>query len=77
MRALSLGGAGAVCRHTTRDLAQYSDFDEIVIGEHNVDAAKQLAAEIGDPRVSVLEIDANDYDDLVRVFRGFDLIVNG
>ena len=30
MRALVLGGAGAVCEETTRDLAKYSKFDEIV-----------------------------------------------
>ena len=30
MRALVLGGAGAVCKETTRDLAEYSQYDEIV-----------------------------------------------
>ena len=50
MKVLSLGGAGAVCQHSTRDLVTYSDFDEIVIGEYNVTAAEKLAAEIGDPR---------------------------
>ena len=68
MRILSLGGAGAVCRHSTRDLVTYSDFDEIVIGEYNVAAAKELAAEINDPRVSVMEIDAENYDDMVKAF---------
>ena len=31
MRVLVLGGAGAVCNETTRDLAHYSDFNEIVV----------------------------------------------
>ncbi len=35
MRALVLGGAGAVCRETTRDLAAYSAFDEIVVADYN------------------------------------------
>ena len=77
MKILSLGGAGAVCQHATRDLVTYSDFDEIVIGEYNVAAAEKLAAELGDPRVSVLAIDAENYDDLVSAFRGFDVILNG
>ncbi|HSG18771.1 MAG TPA: saccharopine dehydrogenase NADP-binding domain-containing protein [Anaerolineae bacterium] len=77
MKVLSLGGAGAVCQHSTRDLVTYSDFDEIVIGEYNVAAAERLVAEIGDPRVAVLEIDAEKYDDLVAAFRGFDVILNG
>ncbi|NIV30087.1 MAG: saccharopine dehydrogenase, partial [Anaerolineae bacterium] len=54
MRILSLGGAGAVCQHATRDLAEFSDFDQIVIGDYNVAAAEKLAADIGDPRVKVL-----------------------
>ena len=39
MRALVLGGAGAVCKETTRDLAQYSDFEEIVVADYNMEAA--------------------------------------
>jgi hypothetical protein len=73
----SLGGAGAVCQHATRDLAEFSDFDQIVIGDYNIAAAEKLAAEIGDPRVKVLRVDANDYDGLVRTFRDFDVILNG
>jgi len=77
VKVLSLGGAGAVCQHATRDLAEFSDFDQITIGDYNVTAAEKLAAEIGDPRVKVLEVDANDYEGLVRTFRGFDVILNG
>ena len=77
MKVLSLGGAGAVCQHATRDLAQFSDFDEIAIGDYNVAAAEKLAAEIGDPRVQVLQVDAQDYDKLAKTFKGFDVILNG
>ena len=77
MRVLSLGGAGAVCRHTTRDLAEFSDFDEIVIGDYNVAAAEELAADIGAPRVKVLKVDANDYEGMVKLFKDFDVVVNG
>ncbi len=77
MKVLSLGGAGAVCQFATRDLAEFSDFDQIVIGDYNVAAAEKLAAEIGDPRLQVLKVDANDYDGLVRIFKAFDVILNG
>jgi lysine 6-dehydrogenase len=77
MKVLSLGGAGAVCQHATRDLAEFSSFDEIVIGDYNLAAAEKLAADIGDPRVKALKVDANDYDGLVKVFKGFDVILNG
>ncbi len=77
MKILSLGGAGAVCQHATRDLAEFSAFDEIVIGDYNLAAAEKLAAEIGDPRVKALKVDANDYDALLKVFKDFDVILNG
>ena len=77
MKILSLGGAGAVCRHATRDLAEFSDFDSIVIGDYNVAAAEKLAADINDPRLQVLRVDAEDYDGLVRILRDFDVILNG
>jgi lysine 6-dehydrogenase len=77
MKVLSLGGAGAVCQHATRDLCEFSDYDEIVIGDYNVGAAEELAAEIGDPRLRVLRVDAEDYGGLVKTFQGFDAILNG
>jgi saccharopine dehydrogenase-like NADP-dependent oxidoreductase len=77
MKILSLGGAGAVCQHATRDLVEFSDFDQIIIGDYNVAAAEKLAAEIGDPRLQALKVDANDYDELVKIFKDFDVILNG
>ncbi len=77
MKVLSLGGAGAVCQYATRDLAEFSDFDQIVIGDYNVDVAEKLATEIGDARINVLKVDANNYDELVKTFKDFDVILNG
>jgi lysine 6-dehydrogenase len=77
MKILSLGGAGAVCQHATRDLAEFSQFDQIVIGDYNIAAAEKLAAETGDARVSARQVDAADYDGLVRTFQEFDVILNG
>jgi saccharopine dehydrogenase-like NADP-dependent oxidoreductase len=77
MRVLSLGGAGAVCQYATRDLAEFSDFAEIVIGDYDLNAAQRLVAEVGDPRLQALQIDAEDYDNLVQLFQGFDVILNG
>jgi lysine 6-dehydrogenase len=77
MKVLALGGAGAVCQHATRDLAEFSDFDEIVIGDYNVAAAETLAGEIGDPRLKVLKVNADNYDEMVEAFKGFDAVLNG
>jgi len=77
MKVLSLGGAGAVCQHATRDLVEFSQFDQIVIGDYNLAAAEKLAAGIGDPRLTARRVDAADYDGLVRTFQEFDVILNG
>ncbi len=77
MKILSLGGAGAVCQHATRDLAEFSEFDQIVIGDYNLAAAEALAAEINDPRVTAFRVDAGDYEGLVRIFQDFDVVLNG
>ena len=77
MRVLVLGGAGAVCNETTRDLAQFSDFDEIVVADYNLEAAKTLVEEIGDKRLTPMYFDAGDYRSMLKEFPGFDVIVNG
>jgi saccharopine dehydrogenase-like NADP-dependent oxidoreductase len=77
MRVLVLGGAGAVCSETTRDLANTSDFDEIVVAEYNLEAAKALVEEIDDPRLASVYFDAEDYDSMIKLFPDFDVVVNG
>ncbi|MBW8011530.1 MAG: hypothetical protein FVQ83_09880 [Chloroflexi bacterium] len=77
MRVLVLGGAGAVCNETTRDLARNSDFDEIVVADYNLDAAKELTESIGDQRLKPIFFDAGDYDSMLKLFPGFDVVVNG
>jgi lysine 6-dehydrogenase len=77
MRALVLGGAGAVCKETTRDLAQYSDFEEIVVADYNVAAAQALVEELGDPRLKAISFNAENYDEMLRLFPKFDIVLNG
>ena len=77
MRVLVLGGAGAVCNETTRDLAHSSDFDEIVVADYNLDASNALVEEINDQRLKTVFFDANDYDAMLKMFPGFDVVVNG
>jgi len=76
-RALVLGGAGAVCKETTRDLAQYSNFDEIVVADFNLDAVEKLLEPIGDKRMKPLFLDADDYDSMLKLFPEFIVVVNG
>ncbi|MFN2159551.1 MAG: saccharopine dehydrogenase family protein [Anaerolineales bacterium] len=77
MRALVLGGAGAVCRHTTRDLSDFSDFDEIIVADYNLESAQALINEIGDSRLSAVKFDAGKYESMLKLFPGNDVIING
>ncbi len=77
MRVLALGGVGAVASEATRDLAEYSDFDEIIIGDYALEKAEAMIAEIGDPRLKAMKINANDEDDLRRAIASADVVMNG
>ena len=77
MKALVLGGAGAVCKETTRDLAQYSKFKEIVIADFNLEAATKLVASINDPRLKPIHFDAEQYSSMLELFPKFDVVING
>jgi lysine 6-dehydrogenase len=77
MRALVLGGAGAVCKETTRDLAEYSQYDEIVIADYNLEAATNLVNDIGDQRLTTLYFNAEKYESMLKLFPEFDIVING
>jgi lysine 6-dehydrogenase len=77
MRAIVLGGAGAVCKETTRDLSAYSTFGEITVADRDLAAAEGLIASIGDARLQPLTFDADDYDSMLAVFPQYDVVVNG
>ena len=76
-RALILGGAGAVCREATRDLAGQPDFDEVVIAEGDLGAAERLLAELGNPRFRAVPFRAEEATSLETLVRGYDVVVNG
>ncbi len=77
MRALVLGGAGAVCKETTRDLAEYSKYDEIVVADFNLEAATSLVEDIGDRSLTPLFFDAEEYGSMLKLFPAFDVVING
>jgi saccharopine dehydrogenase-like NADP-dependent oxidoreductase len=77
MRALVLGGAGAVCKETTRDLAKFSDYKDIVVADYNTKAAEALVKDIGDKRLTVVSFDAEDYDSMLKLFPDYDVVING
>ncbi len=49
MKVLCLGGAGKICRESTLDLVQFSDFDEITIGDYDEKAGREVVKWLNDP----------------------------
>lgn len=80
MKAVVLGGCGAMGSQATRDLATTSDFDEITIADLNILQAQALAGELnastGRGHVHAVQVDASDEDALVALMRGYDVVVN-
>ena len=60
----------------TRDLAQTSDFEEIVIADADLARAKAFAEELGAGRVRAIHADARDESGLTEILRGFDVVAN-
>ena len=76
MRILVLGGCGAQGTFATRDLVESKDVSEVIIGDIDVKKARRVAADIGSPKLSTIQIDVNDHQNLVKVMKDVDVVVN-
>jgi saccharopine dehydrogenase-like NADP-dependent oxidoreductase len=80
MRAIILGGCGAMGSEATRDLATTSGFEEITIADVNITQAQRLAAELnastGRSHMRAIHLDASDEENIVTVIRGQDVVIN-
>ena len=76
MKIIVLGGCGAMGSEATRDLAQTSNFEEIVIADADLERARGLATELGGGRVRAIQADASDEAALTEKLRGFDVVAN-
>jgi len=75
MRVLALGGYGTFGRHVARQLSASDLVTEIVIAGRNLNAAKEVADELGSKAVAV-RIDALNEADIRLAANGSDLLVN-
>jgi len=76
MRILVLGGAGAIGSETTKDLVNTSNFSEIVLGDVSVDKTREFISRLGDKRLSVIKVDANNIEELAKAMKNFDIVVS-
>jgi saccharopine dehydrogenase (NAD+, L-lysine-forming) len=74
-KVVVLGGCGAVGRIAVSTLASQATFSEVVIGDLNVAAARELAASIG-RQVSVVQVDAANPQSVQHAVAGADVVLN-
>lgn len=80
MKAVVVGGCGAMGSEATRDLATTGNFDEITIADLNLAHAQALADELnastGRGHMRAIQVDASDEDALAAIMRGQDVVIN-
>jgi len=77
MKVFCLGGAGKICSEAVRDLVQFSDAEQITIGDPNADAARSLIEELNDDRVDYVDIDITDEQRAIAILEGYDIVADG
>jgi lysine 6-dehydrogenase len=76
MKVLCLGGAGKICRESTLDLVQFSDFDEITIGDYDEKAGHEVVKWLNNPRVNFKKVDIKDKAAAVAIMKGYDIVMD-
>jgi saccharopine dehydrogenase (NAD+, L-lysine-forming) len=61
---------------STRDLARSSDFERITVADLDQGKAQALADELGGGRVDAVAANVTDKDALIRLFAGYDIVLN-
>jgi len=77
MKAFCLGGAGKICRESVLDLVQFSDFEQITIGDYDEKAGQEVVAWLDDPRVDFRKVNIRDRAGAVAIMKGYDIVMDG
>lgn len=76
MKIIVLGGCGEMGSEATRDLAETSDFAEIVVADIDLEKAQRLVDELGGGRLRAMRVDVSDEQALIEHLKGFDVVAN-
>lgn len=76
MKILVLGGTGWIGSIATRALVESPEVTKVIIGDLAMEKARQLAAQIGNEKLSIQEVNVTDRLGLVRAMKGIDAVVN-
>jgi len=74
-KIVSLGGAGHIGASGVRELVKRYPEIQAVIADYNIEAAQDLAKEVGG-NASAVAVDARDFNSLVNTLKGADAVIN-
>jgi len=76
MRVTVLGGGGSVGSIASKVLSSVDIFSEVVIGDINLENAKNISANLNKDKVSALYVDAYDIDSIKNAIKGSSVVLN-
>ncbi len=76
MNIIVLGGAGKMGSVAVQDLVENPRVSEVVMADINVQDAREIAAFLNSPKITIHQVDLGDHDLLVSVLRDADACVN-
>lgn len=76
MRILVLGGAGAMGMVTVRDLAENPEVTEVIIGDVNMEKAREVAEWTGQKKISIMKVDISNLESLTSAMKDVDAVAN-
>jgi len=74
-KVIVLGGCGAVGSVAVGALAENATFDQVVIGDFNIERGRQIAGQLG-PKASAVQFDAMDKASIRAAIEGSDVVLN-
>ncbi|MEL7566914.1 MAG: saccharopine dehydrogenase C-terminal domain-containing protein [Dehalobacterium sp.] len=77
MKIAVLGAVGSMAIECTRDLVKTVEFDEAILADQNIDLLQKLAEEMNDSRITIVQLDASNQNQLENIMDGCDLFING
>ena len=76
MKFVVLGGAGDMGSEVVADLARFSPESTVLIVDLRKDVAEKKAKSIGLPNIAIEACDVNKRDDVLRILKGAQVVVN-
>jgi len=76
VKALILGGCGFIASSIARDLIKSDDVAQVILADINVDMAKVAESVQRSSKITMLNLDVNDFPALVKAIRGNDIVLN-